>query len=79
MSHMKDEQEITEEVIRAALQNPNGWVYKIEGDFGPDEHVPPECVVGAWKVDANGKLTGEFVKNQNYQPGLSKKKSEKTD
>jgi len=79
MNQHKDEHEITEEVISAAQKNPNGWVYKIEGDFGPDEHVPPECVVGAWKVDASGKLTGEFVKNKNYQPGLSEKKTKKGD
>jgi hypothetical protein len=60
--------EITEEVIQAARANPNGWVYKIEGQFGTQDYVPPEAVVGAWKVDENGLLTGEFVENPNYSP-----------
>jgi hypothetical protein len=72
---MKDselEHEITEDVVKAARENPNGWVYKIEGSFGPAEYVPPEAVVGAWKVDKGGNLTGEFVPNHNYRPSLSK-------
>ncbi|WP_256082194.1 hypothetical protein [Massilia sp. YIM B04103] len=66
------EHEITEDVVKAARENPNGWVYKIEGSFGPTEYVPPEAVVGAWKVDEGGNLTGEFVPNHNYKPSLSK-------
>ena len=72
MKNSELEHEITEDVVRAALENPNGWVYKIEGSFGPTEYVPPEAVVGAWKVDEVGNLTGEFVPNPNYKPGLSK-------
>lgn len=60
--------EITDEVVEAARKNPNGWVYKIEGAYGPEEYVPPEAVVGAWKVDATGHLTGEFIENPKYQP-----------
>jgi hypothetical protein len=66
------EHEITDEVIQAARSNPNGWVYKIEGAFGSEEDVPPESVVGAWKVDENGNLTGEFITNPRYQPLASK-------
>lgn len=51
-----------------AKRNPNGWVYAIDGTFGPDEAVPPECIAGAWKVDAAGKITGEFMPNPNYKP-----------
>lgn len=61
--------EITEEVVAAAKANPGGWVYKIEGQFGPDEAVPPHAIVGAWKVDSAGELTGEFVENPNYRQG----------
>lgn len=64
--------EITEEVLNAAKANPNGWVYKIEGTYGPDDAVPPEAIVGAWKVDASGNLTGEFVSNPKYVEGHSK-------
>lgn len=67
MTDKLPEHEITDEVIHAAMSNPNGWVYKIDGVFGPDEDVPPEAVVGAWKVDACGNPTGEFVANPKYQ------------
>lgn len=72
MSGNESVHEITEEVIKAARENANGWVYKIEGFYGPTEYVPPEAIVGAWKVDENGNLTGEFLPNPKYQPGISK-------
>lgn len=68
MENNKMVHEITEEVVRAARANPNGWVYKIEGSFGVTEHVPPEAIVGAWKVNEKGNLTGEFVPNDKYTP-----------
>lgn len=65
------EHEITPDVVQAARENPNGWVYKIEGTYGSAEHVPPEAIVGAWKVDVHGNLTGEFMPNPKYRPGFS--------
>ena len=62
------------EAINEAKRHPNGWAYKIDGQFGPDDYVPPECVMGAWKVDTNGEITGEFIKNPNYRPGYSRRK-----
>jgi hypothetical protein len=53
-------------MIEEARRNPNGWVYAIDGDFGPDDAVPPGRIAGAWKVDAQGKLTGEFKPNPRY-------------
>lgn len=38
--------------VSAAKANPGGWVYRIAGGFGPNDSVPPEAIVGAWKVDA---------------------------
>jgi hypothetical protein len=70
--------DVTPEVCEAARKNPGGWVYKIEGNFGPDEAVPPEAVVGAWKVDDFGNLTGEFISNPNYKPGASPATPSKT-
>ncbi len=60
------EHEVTEDVIQAARAHPGGFVYKIEGSFGPDDAVPPEAIVCAWEVDPNGKLTGKFFANPNY-------------
>lgn len=51
-----------------AKRNPNGWVYMIAGTYGPDDAVPPEAIVGAWKVDGDGSIIeGSFVSNPNYR------------
>jgi|tagenome__1003787_1003787.scaffolds.fasta_scaffold9134265_1 hypothetical protein len=57
----------TPEMIDEARKHPNGWVYVIEGTFGPNDAVPPTAIVGAWKVDASGNLTGEYRANTNYK------------
>jgi hypothetical protein len=49
-----------------AAKNPNGWVYVLDGNFGPNDAVPPQKIVGAWTVGPNGKLTGEYKANPNY-------------
>ena len=55
--------------LAEAKLHPNGWVYKIEGDFGADDEVPSEAIVGAWQVDANGVIVGEFMPNPNCRSG----------
>ena len=57
----------TAEAREEARQNPGGWVYKIEGDYAPTDAVPAEAIVGAWKVDENGKIVGEFIQNPNFR------------
>jgi hypothetical protein len=57
----------TDEARKEAKQNPGGWVYKIEGDYGPEDAVPREAIVGAWQVDENGNITGEFIPNPNFR------------
>lgn len=52
----------------AAKQQPGGWLYRIAGNFSPTEHVPPEAVFGAWKIDDEGEIVGEFISNPNYDP-----------
>jgi hypothetical protein len=52
--------------IEEARRHPNGWVYRIVGSVDPNGPVPPEAVIGAWKVDANGEIVGAFIKNKNY-------------
>jgi hypothetical protein len=54
--------------IEEARHYPNGWVYRIAGKFGPNDDVPPEAIMGAWKVDANGHIVGDFIVNKNYDP-----------
>ncbi|MGH8028696.1 MAG: hypothetical protein ACREO3_02050 [Arenimonas sp.] len=59
--------EPTAEDRAEARANPGGWVYVIRGDVDPNGRVPPEAIAGAWKVDAKGELTGEFIPNPNYR------------
>ena len=54
--------------IQEAQHHPNGWVYRIAGDFGPEDGVPPEAIVGAWKVNAQGEIVGNFMRNEKYNP-----------
>lgn len=54
--------------IEAAKKYPNGWLYRIAGNFSPTEDVPPQAIVGAWQVDAEGKIVGGFRANANYDP-----------
>lgn len=54
--------------IEEAKCNPNGWVYRVAGIFASNENVPPEAIVGAWKVDASGRISGRFIANKKYNP-----------
>tara|TARA_B110001450_G_C17414793_1_gene397307 strand:- start:244 stop:438 length:195 start_codon:yes stop_codon:yes gene_type:complete len=59
--------EKTAELITEAKNHPNGWVYILDNEFAGKEEVPPEFIKGAWKVNKNGILEGEFMLNPNYQ------------
>ena len=60
--------------IAEAKKQREGWVYQIEGNYGPTDAVPPQAIVGAWKVEA-GNIVGDFVPNPNYVKGFNIKKS----
>ena len=53
--------------IDEAARNPGGWVYRISGNYGPNDGVPAEAIIGAWKVADNG-LIGTFMPNPNFDP-----------
>ena len=53
-------------MVEEARNHPNGWVYEIVGDYGPNDAVPPEAIKGAWAVDAEGKLTGAIQPNPRF-------------
>jgi hypothetical protein len=56
------------ELLAEAKATPGGWVYSIDAAYAPDGadgRVPPEGIIGAWKVADNGTPTGE------YQGGIS--------
>jgi hypothetical protein len=54
------------EAIIEALKNPNGWVYEIDEAFKDEADVPPQAILGAWKVNSDGIIEGEFIANPNY-------------
>lgn len=58
------------EEIAEAKQHPNGWVYRVAGQFTAEERVPPEAIVGAWKVDADGRIVGDFIPNKKFDPSM---------
>ena len=60
--------EPTPEARDEAKRNPGGWVYAIDGRYDPDGRIPPQAIQGAWKVDENGEIVGEFIPNLNYIP-----------
>lgn len=45
---------------------PNGWIYRINEAFIDREDIPAEAVIGAWKVDSFGVISGNFIYNPNY-------------
>ncbi|MFD3472748.1 hypothetical protein ACFWWM_41800 [Streptomyces sp. NPDC058682] len=55
-------------LLAAAAENPGGSVAEIDPTHidDPDGYVPPEAIRGAWLVDSNGKLTGEYQKNPRH-------------
>jgi hypothetical protein len=53
--------------IAEAKNNPNGWVYKIDFQYAPNDYVPPEAIQGAWKVNSSGVIEGDFEVSPNYR------------
>lgn len=60
-------------LVDEAKANPGGWVYEIDSGMVDDPYgaVPPEAIIGAWKVDASGKLSGDYQANPNYRPRVT--------
>jgi hypothetical protein len=56
------------EEINAAKHYPNGWVYRFSKEYSLTDYVPPEDIIGAWKVDSNGNIVGDFIKNPKFIP-----------
>ena len=60
-----------------AKKNPGGWVYEILGPYGPNDYVPPEAIIRAYKVGEDGELTGEVRENPNFgKPAKERKANE---
>ena len=59
------------EALEEALNFPIGYVYVIDPEYKKDGEVPPTAIKGAWKVNENGVIVGEFIPNPNYH-GLTR-------
>jgi uncharacterized protein (DUF2126 family) len=56
------------EMQQEAKRHPNGWVYVIQGNYGPDDAVPPEAIAGAWRVDGSGNIIKDsYVANPKFK------------
>lgn len=59
---------ITDALRAEARANPGAWVYAIDPGFDGSADVPPHGIVGAWRSDENGELSGGFTPNPQYRP-----------
>ena len=51
-----------------ARQTPNGWLYVVDPAMEGAADVPGIAIAGAYRVDENGEIAGEFIPNPEYQP-----------
>lgn len=68
-----DVPQITDSTREEARKNPGGWVYAIDGRYDSEGAIPPEAIVGAWKVADDGNIVGDFIPNPNHVPGHPKR------
>lgn len=60
---------ITEQMRQHARQNPNTWLYIADPGYAEDDgDVPPEGIVGAYRIGADGEIDEEFQFNDAYVP-----------
>ncbi|ASU80463.1 hypothetical protein CDG81_21765 [Actinopolyspora erythraea] len=64
--------QITDEMREQAKQTPNSWLYIVDPAYeASGENVPPEGVVGAFRIDESGEIDEDFHPNDEYEPGTS--------
>ncbi|WP_322985129.1 type VII secretion system-associated protein [Streptomyces sp. S584] len=59
---------MTDAVRAQAAARPGSWIYAVDSFFEPTGDVPNFGIIGAWKADDRGRLTGEFKHNPKYRP-----------
>ena len=67
----KPKLEITPSLIMEAKKNKGGWVYQVIDPGGGLEYIEPHFIIGGWRVDDGGMLTGEFTPNPQFNAFLS--------
>ncbi|WP_169515289.1 type VII secretion system-associated protein [Amycolatopsis benzoatilytica] len=60
--------ELPAELRERARQTPNGWLYVVDPALEGAADVPGIAIAGAYRVDENGEIAGEFIPNPDYQP-----------
>jgi len=66
---MKNPPQIDEAMKEQARQQPGGYVYCIDPHYAQDGaggEIPPQGIIGAYSVDANGEIIPEFMANPHY-------------
>ena len=58
--------QVPTELREMARRAGGGWLDEIVGGHDLAGPVPVTAIKGAWRLDANGDLTGEYVANPNY-------------
>jgi len=56
--------EVSAEIKEAARRAGGGWLDEVVGSH--PQPVPMSAIKGAWRLGADGELTGEYVANPNY-------------
>ncbi|MGH8866980.1 MAG: type VII secretion system-associated protein [Actinomycetes bacterium] len=59
---------ITDTMREQARSQPDSWLYALDPGFSPDTEVPPEGIVGAFRVDTQGEIAGGWTPNPHYRP-----------
>jgi hypothetical protein len=62
--------ELPHEVVEQARAAGGGWYCEVVGTHRGE--VPDEAVRGAWRLDAEGRLTGEYVANPRFGAGATR-------
>lgn len=60
---------ITDEMREQARQTPDSWLYIVDPGYEESgEDVPPQGVVGAYRIDSDGEIDEQFHHNDEYVP-----------
>ena len=61
------ERSISPDAEKLAADYPDGWLYEINNMYGENGDVSIEGILGAWRIDSNGKAV-EYFPNPDYIP-----------
>ena len=60
---------ITAQMREQAKNTPDSWLYIVDPGYQTDgDDVPPEGVVGAYRIDSDGEIDESFHHNDAYEP-----------